>query len=277
MKRYLLIITTVLVTLSLAHGATSPFPGAREDFHGAALYSFPIAEGKVSVLCPEVPAAGHPWVLAGSLYRLDSAPVANMTRTELELVKRGFHVVALGLGNTFGAPDALKKWDGVYKEMTGKYGLARKVALMGLSREGLPIARWAAANPGKAACLYMDKAVCDFKSWPGGKLGFGKGSPRDWASLIPLYHFTSEAEALAYDQNPVDLAPKLAAAGVAIIYLAGAKDDAVPYAENGARMERDYRRLGGTFEVIHRKDEGHHPHGLADPTPVVDFILRHTR
>jgi hypothetical protein len=23
----------------------------------------------------------------------------------------------------------------------------------------------------------MDKAVCDFKSWPGGKFGIGKGSP----------------------------------------------------------------------------------------------------
>jgi hypothetical protein len=37
-----------------------------------------------------------------------------MTRVELELVKRGFHVVAFGLGNPFGAPDALAKWDAVY-------------------------------------------------------------------------------------------------------------------------------------------------------------------
>jgi hypothetical protein len=160
--------------------------------------------------------------------------------------------------------------------MTVKYGLARQAALLGLSREGLAITRWAAANPGKVSCLYLDKAVCDFKSWPGGKMGVGKGSPADWASLLQLYHFKSEVEALAYDHNPIDLAPKLAAAKVAILYLAGEKDDAVPYSENGGRLEREYKRLGGVFELILHPGEGHHPHGSPDAAPVVDFIQRHS-
>jgi hypothetical protein len=33
----------------------------------------------------------------------------------------------------------------------------------------------------------------------------------------------------------------------------------------------------GTTARAQSKDEGHHPHGLQDPTPLVDFILRHTR
>ena len=82
--------------------------------------------------------------------------------------------------------------------------------MLGLSREGLDIARWAAANPGRVSCLYMDKAVTDFKSWPGGKLGVGKGSPSDWESLQTLYGFKTEAEAMAYKWNPIDLAAKLA-------------------------------------------------------------------
>ena len=62
---------------------------------------------------------------------------------------------------------------------------------------------------------------------------------------------------------------------MAIIYIAGESDEGVPYAENGARMEQQYKKLGGTFELILRQGEGHHPHGLADPKPVVDFIQRH--
>jgi hypothetical protein len=27
--------------------------------------------------------------------------------------------------------------------------------------------------------------------------------------------------------------------------------------------------------VIHEPDKGHHPHGLADPRPVVDFVIAH--
>jgi len=215
-------------------------------------------------------------MLSGSLYSLDSAPVANMTRTELELVRRGFHVVVSDPGNTFGAPDAIAKWDGVYAEMTSRYGLSKRLSLMGVSREGLAIARWAAGHPGKVCCLYMDKAVCDFKSWPGGKLGIGQGSAENWQSLLKLYHFDSESDALAWKQNPVDLAPKLARDNVAIVYVTGAKDNAVPYAENGARMEDIYKKSGGLFKLFRREDEGHHPHGLSDPTPIVDFIERAT-
>ena len=40
-------------------------------------------------------------------------------------------------------------------------------------------------------------------------------------------------------------------------------------------MEQQYKKLGGTFELILRKGEGHHPHGLQDPQPVVDFIQKH--
>jgi hypothetical protein len=252
--------------------AANPFPGEKTDHHGAALYYLQIGTERVSVLAPEKPGPGKPWVLAPSLYKLESPPVANMTRTELELVKRGFCVVALNPGNTFGAPQAIAKWDAVYDEMTQKHGLSKRVVMMGLSREGLSIARWAAAHPGRVSCLYMDKAVCDFKSWPGGKLGLGKGSPKDWQSLQEIYGFASEADALAFNKNPVDLAEKLAANKVAIVYVAGAKDDAVPVSENGDRMQAAYAKAGGAFKMIRRETEGHHPHGLEDPTPVADFI-----
>ena len=252
--------------------AYEPFPGKKADHLGTALYSIALGTEKVAVLVPERPASGKPWVLVPSLYSADSAPVAFMSATELALVKRGFHVVALGPGNTFGAPQAIAKWDAVYEAMTGTYGLSPKVSLLGLSREGLAIARWAAGHPGKVACLYMDKAVCDFKSWPGGKLGVGKGSPKDWASLMELYGFGTEAEALAYSENPVDLAAKLAKDKVAILYNTGGKDEVVPYVENGAPMEAVYAKLGGTFRLLRQETEGHHPHGLQDPTPVVDFI-----
>ena len=252
-----------------------PFPGEPTNFQGFALFTIPVGTDNATVLCPANPAQGRPWVLAPSSYDLKSAPVAYIAQTELELAKRGFYVVTLNLGNTYGAPDAIAKWDALYPLMTKKYGMAKKPALMGLSREGLAIARWAAANKGKVSCLYMDKAVCDFKSWPGGKLGIGKGSSGDWQSLIKLYHFKSEKEALAFHKNPVDLARKLAAAKITIIYVTGETDDAVPYSENGAIMEQQYKKWGGTFKLILKKGEGHHPHGLQDQTPVVDFIQLH--
>jgi|GEM_PF-115559 len=252
------------------------FPGDKANFYGVGLYSVPIEDEQAQILVPENSLPGRPWVLAAELYRPDAPPVANMALTALTLVEQGFHVVAFSLGNTFGSPESIAKYDHVYREMTGRYGLSRRLSMMGGSRQGLAVTRWAAANPGKVSCIYLDKAVCDFKSWPGGKLGRGKGSPSDWGNLIKSYGFKSEAEAMDYRWNPIDLAPKLVASKVAILYLAGETDDAVPYAENGERLEKEYKKLGGEFELIMLKGQGHQPHGSHDTKPMVDFIKRYS-
>lgn len=257
--------------------AVDGFPGTPENYHGVQLHSFPIGEDTVKVLAPENALDGEPWILAPSLYSLENPAVAFVTHTQIALVKRGFHVVTIPLGNTFGAPEALIKFDRAYQEMTNTYGLAKKATLLGVSREGLAITRWAAANPGKVASLYMDKAVCDIKSWPGGKLGMGKGSPANWESLKKLYGFASDQEAMEYSGNPIDLANKLVSDKIPMLYLAGELDDAVPFSENGERMEKEYKRFGGRFELIMHHGEGHHPHGSPDPQPVIDFIERCSR
>ncbi len=139
---------------------------------------------------------------------------------------------------------------------------------------GLYAYRWASENPDKVAVIYGDAPVCDFKSWPGGK-GLGKGSPGDWSQLFECYGFKDEAEALAYRGNPIDVLEPLAQAGIALIHVVGDADDVVPVAENTAVVEARYRQLGGEIQVIHKPGVGHHPHGLDDPAPVVEFILTH--
>ncbi len=56
----------------------------------------------------------------------------------------------------------------------------------------------------------------------------------------------------------------------------GDADDVVPLEENTAIVERRYKALGGSIQVIIKKGVGHHPHSLRDPKPIVDFILEHT-
>lgn len=258
-----------------------PVRGNFRIHHGFKVFYLQIPAGNLTVLVPEIAAEGRPWILGPDNHAyLDmdgpNPPVtANMARTQFELARRGFHVVTMALGNTFGAPEAIAKWDSVYEEVTGRYGLSKQCSLMGLSRGGLSIARWAALHPGKVRCLYLDKAVCDIKSWPGGKLGGGVGSKTDWDLLLKTYGFESEQAAMEWKGNPVDLAAQLARDGVAIVYVAGAADSTVPYAENGAVMERVYRECGGAFKLVWMEREGHHPHGLRDPRPVVDFIVQH--
>jgi len=48
----------------------------------------------------------------------------------------------------------------------------------------------------------------------------------------------------------------------------------VPYCENGVFLQRAYEKAGLNLEVYIKPGCDHHPHGLEDPTPVVEFILR---
>ncbi len=250
--------------------ANLAFPGETIDtWHGFKRHRFKIDGCTAWVIEPKSPRPGIPWSWCMEF------PDAFTDRCAAPaLLEHGFHHVHISVGNTFGSPDAVKHFNAFYEALTSR-GLARKAVLIGISRGGLYAYRLASGHPERVSVIYGDAAVCDFKSWPGGK-GTGKCSTGDWASLIQLYGFKNETEALAYRGNPVDTLAPLAKAQVALIHVVGDADDVVPPAENTAIIESRYRVLGGVVEVIHKPGVGHHPHGLGDPSPVVKFILDHT-
>lgn len=263
----LVLSTSIAANSAAADVPSVSFPGKQSEWNGFRRYDFEVDGKPVLVVAPEQPAAGRPWVWHGEFFGHKPAP-------DIALLKRGFHVVYMRVPDMLGAPSAVAPWNAFYEELTEKYGFAKKVALVGLSRGGLYCYNWAAANPEKVACIYGDAPVCDFKSWPGGK-GKGKGSPRDWKSVLERYGFADDAAAIAYTKNPVDNLTPLAAAKVPLLHVYGDADDVVPWEENTGLLADRYRKLGGSITLIAKPGVGHHPHGLDDPTPIVEFIAEH--
>lgn len=135
-----------------------------------------------------------------------------------QLLEAGFRHAFIDVGNTFGSPDTIKRLAGFHTELVRR-GLAPKAALIGISRGGLYAHRFAAEHPHEVSVIYGDAAVCDFKSWPGGK---GKG---------------------------VDsLALLAAAAAIPLIHVVGDADNVVPPAENALLIADRYQALGGTIK-----------------------------
>jgi len=270
LKLLCLFIASVLQVLPAADPAPLAWPDERIDtWQGYTRHTF-ITDGcSAWVVEPKTALPGKPWSwcleFPDSFTERCAAP---------QLLAAGFHHAHIAVGNTFGSPVAMKHFVAFHAALVEK-GLAPQAALIGISRGGLYSYRFASENPDKVAVIYGDAPVCDFRSWPGGK-GMGKGSPKDWAALMKLYEFPSEEDALAYLGNPIDVLSTLAEAGIPLIHVVGDADDVVPVAENTAIVEQRYRALKGTIEVIHKAGVGHHPHGLDDPTPVVDFIVGHT-
>jgi pimeloyl-ACP methyl ester carboxylesterase len=181
----------------------------------------------------------------------------------------------MSVPDMLGAPEAVGHWNACYERLTTQYGFAKKAALVGLSRGGLYCYNWAATNPDKVACIYGDAPVCDFKSWPGG-IGKGKRSDHDWQLVLERYGFKSDEEAKLYTKNPVDNLAPLAKARVPLLHVFGDADDVVPWEENTGLVEERYKKLGGEVVLIRKPGVGHHPHGLDDSTPIINFVWDHT-
>ncbi len=262
----LIVIGCCLAAAASAQDAP-PFPGKQSEWHGFRKFDFVVAGKEAQVVVPDTVADGKPWVWHGEFFGHKPDP-------DIALLKRGFHIVYLRVPDMLGSPTAVKHWNDFYAELTGKYGFAKKAALVGLSRGGLYCYNWAAANPDKVASIYADAPVCDFKSWPGG-FGKGKRSDRDWKLVLEQYGFANDEEAKAYKLNPVDNLAPLAKAKVPLLHVYGDADEVVPWEENTGLIIDRYRSLGGDITVIAKPGVGHHPHGLMDSTPIVEFIAKH--
>jgi alpha-beta hydrolase superfamily lysophospholipase len=82
---------------------------------------------------------------------------------------------------------------------------------------------------------------------------------------------------MAWRGNPIDILAPIAQAKIPILHLVGDADDVVPVDENTDVLKQRYEALGGRVHVIVKKGVGHHPHGLTDPKPVLDYIAAHRR
>lgn len=120
---------------------------------------------------------------------------------------------------------------------------------------------WAKRNPDKVACIYNEAPVCDAKSWPGGK-GKGAGNKDNWAEYLRIFNMT-EAEALAFKDNPIDNLEGLASFKVPILHAISNSDKIVPNDENTYPFIQRYTALGGPAAIYPVTDgpqtlEGHH-------------------
>ncbi|MDR2430095.1 MAG: alpha/beta hydrolase [Puniceicoccales bacterium] len=235
------------------------------DFKGFRGYEFKLMGRSAKVVLPHHVAADRPWIWRASFG--GGAPQA-----DLALLKQGFHLVACDVSELFGNPEALRIWDKFY-QWAQSAGLAKKAVMEGFSRGGVYVYRWAAEHPERIAAVYVDAPVLDLKSWPGGK-GKGKHSPREWKIFKRDFGLANDAEAMAFKGNPLDLTDKIVAGRYPMLHVVGDADKVVPVGENTAPFVEKIRAAGGSIQVIKKTGVGHHPHGLEDPQPIVDFVLK---
>jgi pimeloyl-ACP methyl ester carboxylesterase len=108
-----------------------------------------------------------------------------------------------------------------------------------------------------------------------GRAANAKARVKAQAAQLKAYDFKSDAEAIAFKGNPVDNLQPLAAAHIPLLHVYGDADKTLPWEENTGVVAARYKALGGNITLIPKPGGDHHPHGLTNPAPIVDFIFKY--
>lgn len=105
--------------------------------------------GGVTVIVPNSPAPGNPWVFRADFVQRDAT-------VDLALLAKGFYIVTGPVPYDNGPVPA--EWDATYKYLTS-YGFSKKVVMEGDGAAAGEVCAWATANPAKVSCIYGENPI----------------------------------------------------------------------------------------------------------------------
>lgn len=192
---------------------------------------------------------------------------------EIDMVKRGWHLAFITNVTRWCLDEDLDLKARFVKYLHEEYGLYEKCLPVGMSCGGMFGCKFAAKYPECVSALYLDAPVMNLLSCPA---GVGKAGDSMLAEFVNATGI-SLSELISYREHPIDKMHLLLENNIPIMLVYGDSDDIVPYCENGALLERYYRERGGVIVVIGKENCGHHPHGLEDNTPIIQFAEKYCK
>jgi len=237
------------------------------NYHGYQCAEFMLDGRECKVVKPKHTAIGRPWIWRARFW-------GHEPQTETGLLERGFHVVYCDVAELFGNQQAIASWNHFYS-LINHAGLSQKGVLEGMSRGATYALNWAAENPDKVGCVYIDNPLLDLKTWPAG-LKNRYDSKKEFEDFKKDYDLKTDKEIADFKGSPMDKTDQIVKGKYNILILSADADSALSPEENALLFEKKIKAKHGNITVIHKPGFDHHPHSLPNPAPIVDFILDST-
>ena len=197
---------------------------------------------------------------------------------EIKLLEKGYHIAHIATKTRWFIEEDNEAKKALADYMHETLGLSRRCAIVGMSCGGMQGIYFGAKYPYLVSCMYLDAPVVDLLSVV---FGLGKTSTcRDLPGFQAQYtrdKGMTLADTISYREHPLDYIPKLTEYGIPVVLVSGDSDTVVCYEENGLFLQKAYEKAEIPLEVYIKKGGDHHPHGLDDNTPIVDFILKYDK
>ena len=195
-------------------------------------------------------------------------------RFDAAMLRLGYHLINLTHPTRWASAEETRVTAEFAQYCAEKLRANPRCVLEGMSCGGLQAARFAEEYPAQTAVVYLDNPVLNLLSAAG--LGAGREPDTEtfFSEIAETYH-VDRSTLVNLRESPIDNMPPLIEHRIPVILLYGDADTLIIGAENSRVLEDYYRAHGGTLKVIVRRGAGHHPHGLDDPGPIINFIEQH--
>lgn len=233
-------------------------------WHGFEMHEFTFEDRLAVIVFPEKANEKKSWTIKTEYW--DAFP-----ETEIELLKRGYHVTYLKNNNRWGTKADADAKAHFTEYISREYGLAKKCIPVGMSCGGCHAVNFAGFHPECVQCMFIDAPVLNFVDIPA-NLSIPGNAPM-WEEFKAAYPGIKRADLLHFDNHPMNKAPILIENKIPILMLYGTDDTVVIYEQNGMMLEEIYADHPGLLTIVKRESQGHHPHGFpARPDIVADWI-----
>ena len=235
-------------------------------WHGYKRIDF-LFEGREAILVfPETANENKNWMLKTEYFNA-------FPNFEVEMLGRGWHLAYIKNVTRWCIDADLDLKQRFCKYLTETYGLYEKCLPVGMSCGGLIACKFAAKYPECVSALYLDAPVLNLLSCPA---GVGKAIKDLWPEFTSAMGLDL-SQLISYRENPIDKMDILLNNKLPIMLVYGDTDTVVPYEENGLVLEKYYRENGGVIVSIGKENCGHHPHGLEDNSPIIEFAEKYCK
>jgi lysophospholipase L1-like esterase len=241
-------------------------PVKQSSFYGYECSDFTFNGRPCKIVKPKFAAKGHPWLWRARFW-------GHEPQTDIALLQQGFHIVYCDVVELLGNQQAISLWDSYYKVMH-KAGLSKKAVMEGMSRGGVYVFNWAAANPQKVAGVYVDNPLLNIPSWAAKFTNKADVKEGMFLAFKKDYNLVTDSDVLNFKGSPIDKVKQIVKGKYPILILCADADEEVSPQDNTLLFEQKVKALHGNITVLHKPGFKHHPHSLPNPTPIVDFLLK---
>ena len=190
---------------------------------------------------------------------------------DIAMLKRGYYLIFISHQTRWASDEETDIMAEFVLHCAKELGADKRCIIEGMSCGGLQGARFAEEYPELCAVLYLDNPVLNILSM------YGLGDCKDEA--LPAFRReiintfgVNDSTIINFRKSPIDKMELLIANNIPVLMIYGNCDPVVIYGENGKVLEDYYKENGGNIKVISRSMQKHHPHGLDDPTPIIEFV-----